>query len=790
MRKSITLAAICLLTGIMLLFAGNGFATIRYVALNATGTGSSWADASGSIQNMINASAAYDSVWVKADLFMLPSGTGYIDMKDSVSLLGGFSGNETSSAGRTPGVTTNLWGNNATSFGMIYFHYPSSPVTKLDGFDLHGGSYAIMNEGGSPTVSNCNVYQCTQSGIWNMGSGLVEDGYPECSPTYINCNIHDNIPHVNGIGVQNAFCTPTFINCYIKETIDQSSPIWGGAMNNLYSTIKMDRCFLHGFAYWGGAMYNYSSSVIASNSVIMGYSTHGGEVIYSMGDLPGALVFTNCTIFSQLSYSNPSCIHTDLPITATFRNSIIQTMRTGAPVFDGNSTPTVEYSCVVGSTVYPGAGNTNAHPSFAYADLPFGADGVISADDGFILANCSRAINAGNSAWAVGSDFTGAARIQGTAVDMGAYEFSGGTSGNPAVSELAMDGDIGVDGYRYGRYINANGTCRTLVGLQPIINFTNIPIYGPVTARVWVAAAQPANYVKRHYQVTALPTINFNNNVAGKLTLYFTDAEFAAYNAASVSNPPLPQSTDAPSVMAARKANLQVQKYSGTSSDSSGLPVSYSSQPVTINPSDNDISWDSTSGVWSVSFDEMGFGGFFVNTTGSIPLPLKLVSFNAANIAPKHNLLHWTIAAEDQGTIFEITRSDKGSVFTPLGIVKENGSYNYSFNDNDAMTGNNYYRLKITDASGTVTYSSVAIVNNTVKGGSVTLWPSPVSHILHISSTDESQDGQPASIINMQGRTVCQFALEHNIDLSVDNWTSGIYMLRLSNGQVMRIVKE
>jgi hypothetical protein len=468
MRKSITKAAACLLTGIMLLFAGNGFATIRYVKLNATGTGTSWADASGSIQSMIFASSANDSVWVKADLFVLPWVNGFINMKDSVSLLGGFSGSETSSTGRIPGATTTLQGNSNTQIGVIHFPYlSSSPATRLDGFDLIWGTYGIMNEGASPVISNCNIHQNSSAGIWNIGNGFVEDGYEASSPVYINCNIYENSSYASGKGVRNEFCTPTFINCYVKELVDQGGGvnIMGGAMNNLYSTVTMDRCMLWGTAYYGGGIYNYSSAVIASNSIIMGSGTHGGGAIYGFGDMDFTSVYTNCTILSQLSYLNPSCIHTDLPLSNTFRNCIIQSITPGATIFEGNSTPTVGYSYVMGTTVYPGTGNTIAYPSFTYVDLPLGGDGVVSADDGFKLGNCSPLINAGNSAWATGNDYAGAARIQGDAVDMGAYEFSGGTNGNPAITSLATNGDIGVDAYRYSRYISANGTCRTLVGI-------------------------------------------------------------------------------------------------------------------------------------------------------------------------------------------------------------------------------------------------------------------------------------------------------------------------------------
>ncbi|MDR1130734.1 MAG: hypothetical protein LBK96_07135, partial [Prevotellaceae bacterium] len=59
-RKSVILLLL------LCLFIGNVQATVRYVKAGASGTGASWANASGNLQAMINASASGDQVWVAA----------------------------------------------------------------------------------------------------------------------------------------------------------------------------------------------------------------------------------------------------------------------------------------------------------------------------------------------------------------------------------------------------------------------------------------------------------------------------------------------------------------------------------------------------------------------------------------------------------------------------------------------------------------------------------------------------------------------------------------------------
>jgi len=61
--------------------------TIRYVKLGGTGNGTSWANASGSIQDMIDYSNSGGQVWVAAGTYNLAN---TIAMKNGVSVYGGF----------------------------------------------------------------------------------------------------------------------------------------------------------------------------------------------------------------------------------------------------------------------------------------------------------------------------------------------------------------------------------------------------------------------------------------------------------------------------------------------------------------------------------------------------------------------------------------------------------------------------------------------------------------------------------------------------------------------------
>lgn len=149
-------------------------------------------------------------------------------------------------------------------------------------------------------------------------------------------------------------------------------------------------------------------------------------------------------------------------------------------------------------------------------------------------------------------------------------------------------------------------------------------VTGDLTSKVWTDNAQPG-YVSRRYEMN--PAANAAT-ATGKVTLYFKQADFDAYNLTSTVKLPT-SSTDN-----ANKVNLIVEKYTGTSASSTGTTASFGSSAVVINPDVADIVWNETYQYWEVSFQTTGFGGYFVKTNAAV-LGTADVKLNSdVNITP------------------------------------------------------------------------------------------------------------------------------------------------------------
>jgi hypothetical protein len=233
-------------------------------------------------------------------------------------------------------------------------------------------------------------------------------------------------------------------------------------------------------------------------------------------------------------------------------------------------------------------------------------------------------------------------------------------------------------------------------------------VSGNVTSRVWIESGVPVYvgqpFVARHYQIT--PATNAAT-ATGTITLYFTQAEFDAFNAAPGSTLNLPTGpTDN-----VGKNNLRIGKYSGSSNDGTGLPGSYTSGAIVIDPADANIVWNATGNRWEITFDVTGFSGFIVQTFAGV-LPVNLTSFTA-RVNNNNVQVQWKTEAEMNNDYFEVERSNDGHTFTAIGKVSGNngnGVQHYSLIDNNAALLNIpqvYYRLKIVSTTGETEYSNI-----------------------------------------------------------------------------------
>jgi hypothetical protein len=237
--------------------------TIRYVKprYSGDGSGSSWANASGNLQVMINASAANDQVWVAAGTYKPTSGTDRtisFTMKEGVGIYGGFAGSETSLSQRpainlTTRSTTTLSGdidnspadNSGNSYNVISNRSGLTNNAVLDGFVITGGNAngdnldedgrggGMYNNGRlsscAPLIRNCAFV----NNLATYGGAIYNDGFlGNSSPTLINCSFQANSAHSGGAiynnGERSGTSSPTLANC----SFEANSAPYGGAMYN------------------------------------------------------------------------------------------------------------------------------------------------------------------------------------------------------------------------------------------------------------------------------------------------------------------------------------------------------------------------------------------------------------------------------------------------------------------------------------------------------------------------------------------------------------------------------
>ena len=295
------------------------------------------------------------------------------------------------------------------------------------------------------------------------------------------------------------------------------------------------------------------------------------------------------------------------------------------------------------------------------------------------------------------------------------------------------------------------------------------PIASSIAAKVWIETTQPTEFVKRHIEIT--PATNPTTATA-RVTLYALQTEFDDFNA--VNTVKLPTSpTDVAGI-----ANLYVEKRAGSTSDGTGLPASYlMGSVININPNDADIVWNSTQTRWEISFDVIGFSGFFIKT--ATVLPLKLLSFTTT-LNNNDVLTTWLTTDEINTRNFEIERSINGINFYKIGELpayNNSGNHTYNYTDKNIInlsTSTLFYRLKQIDIDGKFTYSEIKNVK-IVKENAVAIYPIPTINNIKIVTKRNIDFIQ---LYDLQGKKIKEWS-GTKTDLDVHNILSGMYILNI-----------
>ncbi|MBL0055779.1 MAG: carboxypeptidase regulatory-like domain-containing protein [Chitinophagaceae bacterium] len=167
---------------------------------------------------------------------------------------------------------------------------------------------------------------------------------------------------------------------------------------------------------------------------------------------------------------------------------------------------------------------------------------------------------------------------------------------------------------------------------------------------------------------------------------------------------------------------------------------------------------------------------------GRSVLPVKLLSFTAA---PQGNqvILQWSVAEELNVLRYNVEFGTNAVDFNSIGMVPTNNSRNYSLLHSNPVNGFNYYRLRITDKDGKISYSEIRVVNFG-KGSEILIYPNPAREKVNITFKP-AMINKPAviSLVSLEGRTVLQknvTALSQTEQLFLGaQVSSGRYIIRI-----------
>ena len=312
------------------------------------------------------------------------------------------------------------------------------------------------------------------------------------------------------------------------------------------------------------------------------------------------------------------------------------------------------------------------------------------------------------------------------------------------------------------------------------------PVSGDIAGKVTIDATVQfyigLPYVQRHHDIE--PAINAAAATA-TVILYYTQAEFDAYNLVRGANPPLP----ATPVDAAGIANLRITQYHGTGT----APGNYTGSTVLIDPVDANIVWNATNSWWEVSLDVNGFSGFYANTFSGGLLPVSLISFSGTGNGAV-NKIQWVTAAEQNSAYFDLERSTDGVVFSKIATItgQNNSSSNkqYSYNDTKGNSDFYYYRLKMVDTDGAFKYSAIIRINGK-QNGLISLYPNPAKQTVTISVSDTKLLHTTMRIADMNGSLVKTVPL-NNLQQPVDitRLSPGTYIVQFADGSVAKFIKQ
>jgi hypothetical protein len=180
----------------------------------------------------------------------------------------------------------------------------------------------------------------------------------------------------------------------------------------------------------------------------------------------------------------------------------------------------------------------------------------------------------------------------------------------------------------------------------------------------------------------------------------------------------------------------------------------------------------------------LNFDAGLINVT---PLPLNLLSFNAAKHNETQAKLTWTITTDEVINGFTVHRAINNAVFSPIGVLNVTPKLfvieNYEMIDlTPSLSGSNFYRISWMNAAGKSEFSSIREVKfETTKNLSII--PNPAANDVTINLPENNyQESFTMTITSMKGDVVMTKVINTaSTVIDVRNIPQGVYQVQITS---------
>jgi hypothetical protein len=190
--------------------------------------------------------------------------------------------------------------------------------------------------------------------------------------------------------------------------------------------------------------------------------------------------------------------------------------------------------------------------------------------------------------------------------------------------------------------------------------------------------------------------------------------------------------------------------------------------------------WGGSAGAGTFRINDFTFNG----VTGVLPITIEYLNGIKQN---NTNILSWKVNCTSSETAtLSIERSKDGRNFTEVNSITTTALrclQPFDYTDNNPLPGYNYYRLKMTDEDGRITYSNkIALLNKDKGFDIVNLVPTIIRNTAILNVTAAQKTQMTLVITDFAGRQVQNkvynlIAGSNQVKINVANFSAGAYVI-------------